>query len=147
MKASKGLRNALLVSDSLKTVMALGFIHIYAGTVPATADDALGSATLLCTISESDTGTGITFDDNVVAPGVAQKNTGEVWSGTNVDSGTATFFRHVAVGDDGTSSVVQPRLQGTVAVGGGDLNLLPNTVLTSGAGQDIDYYTVALPTL
>ena len=45
LKASTGLRNAMMTTGSLKSRLDLGFIKIYAGTVPATADDTLGSAT------------------------------------------------------------------------------------------------------
>ena len=45
-----GLRNYMLDTGSMKTALALGFINIYSGTVPATADAAL-TGTLLTTIS------------------------------------------------------------------------------------------------
>lgn len=144
MKLSTGLRNTLLGSGNLKTTMALGFVKIYAGTVPATADDSIGSATLLCTISVNSTGTGITFDAPSAA--VISKAAAEVWSGVNAASGTATFFRHVAVGDTGALSTTEARVQGTVGTSGADLNL-SSVSLTNGATQTIDYYTIALPTL
>ena len=50
-KTSTALRNGMLAGSGLKEQLDAGFIKIYAGTVPATADDAIGSATLLCTIS------------------------------------------------------------------------------------------------
>ena len=81
-----------------------------------------------------------------VANGTLQKNASETWQGTNVASGTATFFRHVASGDDGTASTTQARMQGTVDVAGADLNLT-NPSLVSGAPQAVDYYSFNLPTL
>lgn len=144
MKVSTGLRNKLLDTGSLKATMDLGSVKIYAGTVPASADDALGSATLLCTITQNSTATGISLDTAAVGGVIAKA--AEVWSGTNVASGTATFFRHVATGDDGTSSTTQARIQGTVGTAGADLNI-SSVSLTSGATQTIDFYNVALPTL
>lgn len=145
LKSSTGLRNKLMATNPLKTIMAAGFVKIYAGTVPATADDAIGSATLLCTISINSTGTGVNFDTAAVGDTLS-KAPAEVWSGVNTASGTATFYRHVAVGDDGTSSTTQARLQGLCGVAGAELNL-SSTALTNGATQTIDYYSVALPTL
>jgi hypothetical protein len=145
LKTSTGLRNGVLATGSLKSLLNGGFIKIYAGTVPSSADDAIGSATLLNTISVNSTGTGINFD-TAASAGVLSKAPAEVWSGVNAASGTATFYRHVAAADDGTLSTTQPRIQGTVSTVGADLNL-SSVSLTSGATQTIDYYSVALPAL
>lgn len=142
MKLSTGTRNHLLVTGSLKSALDGGLIKIYSGAEPATADEAV-TGTLLCTISNNSTGTGINFE-TAAASGVLTKETTEVWSGVNAASGTAGYFRHVASGDDGTSSTTQKRMQGSIAVAGADLNLSA-VGLTSGATQTIDYYNVALP--
>ena len=146
LKASTGLRKALMDTGSLKATFAAGFIKIYAGTQPATADDAIpGGATLLCTISINSTGTGINFDTAAVGATLS-KAPAEVWSGVNAAGGTATFYRHVAVGDDGTLSTSRPRLQGTVGTAGAELNL-SSVNLVSGATQTVDYYSITLPSL
>lgn len=143
LKPSTGLRNGMLATGSFKSLMDGAKLKIYAGTVPASADDALGGATLLCTISNNGTATGLTFDAAAVG-GVLAKTPAEVWSGTNVAGGVATFYRLETAADDGSASTVFPRLQGTVGLAGADLNL-SNTTLVSAAPQVIDYYTVALP--
>ena len=113
LKQSTGLRNYMLLTGSLKTAMDLGYINIYAGNVPATADAALdGTNTVLCKITNASSATGLTFA-NTDSGGSIAKNSSEVWSGINAATGTATFYRHVAVGDDGTLSTTQSRLQGT----------------------------------
>lgn len=146
LKTSTGLRNKLLDTNSLGALMAAGFLKIYAGSAPADADAAVpGGATLLCTISINSTGTGVNFDTAAVS-GALSKAPAEVWSGTNAATGTAAWYRHVAVGDDGTLSTSQARIQGTVGTVGAELNL-SSVSLTSGATQTIDYYSVALPTL
>ena len=146
LKASTGLRNKLLDTGSLKSILAAGFIKIYAGTIPASADDAIpGGATLLCTISINSTGTGINFDTAAVG-GTLSKAPGEVWSGVNAAGGTATFYRHVEAADDGTASTTQARLQGTVGTAGAELNL-SSVNLVNGATQTVDYYSVTQPTL
>lgn len=146
LKTSTGLRKALLDTGSVKAALDGGLINIYAGTVPATADDAIpGGATLLCVVSLNSTGTGINFDTAAVGATLS-KAPAEVWSGTNLASNTATFYRHVAAADDGTSSTSQARIQGLIGTAGAELNL-SSVALTSGATQTIDYYSVTLPTL
>lgn len=145
LKTSTGLRNQLLDTDSLRNIMDLGTLKIYGGTVPADADAALTGATLLCTITNNSTATGLTLDSAAV-DGTLGKAPAEVWSGVNAASGTATFYRHVAAGDTGAASTTQARVQGEVAVFGAELNLT-STTLASGATQNIDFYTLALPTL
>lgn len=140
-KMSTGTCNKLLDTNPLKTIFNLGFIKIYAGTVPATADASIGSATLLCTVSNASTATGLTFDTSATG-GVIAKNTGEVWSGVNVADGVATFYRLVAAGDDGTTSTTQARVQGTVGTGGTDM-VVGNTALVNGATFTVNYFTQA----
>jgi hypothetical protein len=143
LKTSTGLRNKLLDNGSLKATFALGFIKFYTGTPPADADAAV-TGTLLVTISNNSSGTGINMAAAAVA-GVLAKLASETWSGVNAATGTATYYRHVAVGDDGTLSTTQARIQGTIATAGADMNL-SSTSLTAAATQTVDYYTVALPT-
>ena len=141
VKVSTGLRNALLDSASLKGILDGGFLDIYSGTIPATADDALTGATLLCRVSNG--GSGLTFDTNAVG-GVLSKNPSEVWQGLNTASGVASFFRFVSASDTGAASDTEERIQGTVAVLGADLNI-SNTSLTVSAPQAIQFFYVALP--
>lgn len=147
-KASTGLRNAILDTASVKATLALGFINIYSGPEPLTADDAIGSQgtnVLLCTISVSGGGGGLSFDTAASAGSLA-KAPAEVWKGTNVASGTASFYRHVAVGDTAASSTTEARIQGSIGTSGKELNL-SDTGLTVGAEQSIDHYVVSHPTL
>ena len=144
MKLSTGLRNGLLVTGSLESLMASGKIKIYSGTVPATADDALGSATLLCTIDRS--GSGINLD-TTATNGTILKLGSETWSGVNAASGTGTFFRHATASDTGVSSTTEVRIQGTFGIAGCDMNRTAGATLTSAATTTIDYYAVVLPTL
>lgn len=92
-KKSTGLANAIAVVGSIKDALDGAFIYVYDGVEPASADAALSGNTLLMTFSESDDGsTGLTFNATTVS-GVLQKTTSEVWKGTVVADGTATFFR------------------------------------------------------
>lgn len=142
-KVSTGLRNGMLGTDSLDGLMSGGFIKIYNGVEPASADDALSGNTLLCTISVDDSGTGLTFD----APtgGVLPKAAAETWEGTNAASGTATFYRFVLTGDTGALSTTEKRMQGSIGLAGADMNMTSVT-LVAAAVQPINYFVVALPT-
>jgi hypothetical protein len=143
IKASTGLRNKLLDTNPFKTIMNLSFIKIYTGSAPADADAAV-TGTLLCTISNNSTATGLTMAASATN-GTIVKNASEVWSGVNAATGTAGYYRHVAAGDDGTSSTTQARIQGTIGTSGADMNL-SSVALTSGATQTIDNYSITLPT-
>lgn len=141
IKLSTGMRNALLDGDSLKGTLALGFLKIYAGSEPTSADDALTGTTLLCTISVNSGGTGLSL--GTAASGAIQK-AAEVWSGTNAATGTASFYRFVTPSDTGVSSTTEERIQGSIGLAGADLNLT-SVSLTSGLTQEIDYFAIALP--
>ena len=144
IKTSTGLRNKMLDTGSAKTILALGFVKIYSGAVPADADAALGAAVLLTTISNNATATGLTMAA-AASGGILSKTVAEVWSGVNAASGAASFYRHTAVGDDGLLSTTQARVQGTVATAGADMNI-SSTALTAAATQAVDFYTLSLPT-
>lgn len=146
MKLSTGLRNSMLGGSGLAAALAGGLVYVFSGTPPSTADDALGTNgvnSLLCTISVNSTGVALTFGTPTGA--VVLKNSAEAWSGVNALDGEATFFRHQLPADTGTSSAVNPRIQGTVAVNGADLNFT-STALALGATQTVDYYSISFPT-
>jgi hypothetical protein len=135
----------MLDTGSFKAAMDLGFLKIYAGAVPADAEAALATATLLCTVSVDALGTGLTWEAAAVS-GVLSKTAAETWQGVNAASGTATFFRFVQPADDGLADPAQLRIQGTVGLVGAELNL-SSTTLTVSATQTINHFNVALPSL
>ena len=143
LKASTGLRNAMLDTGSLKAQLDGGFVKIYAGSVPVSADETVVGATLLCTITLNGDGTtGLTMAAAAVA-GSLSKATG-IWSGTNAVGGTASFWRFVKTGDTGVLSTTDKRLQGLAATSGAEL-IMTSVTLAGGAPQNIDYFSVALP--
>ena len=143
-KVSTGLRNHMLATGSLRAALAGGFINIYSGAEPASADDA-PTGTLLCTISLNSTATGLDLDA-AAAGGVIAKPAGAVWSGVNMATGTAGYYRHVGAADTGASSTTQPRFQGRIGGAGAEM-FISNTGLVSGATQSLDNYSIQLPTL
>lgn len=144
LKSSTGLRNRLLDTGSARDALAGGFVHIYAGAEPATADAAIGAATLLCTIYSDGAAAGLHLAAAAV-DGMIQKASAESWTGTVTVTGQATFFRHVGPSDTGAASITEPRLQGKVAVSGGELNI-SSPALVQGAPQAINFYSLAIPT-
>jgi hypothetical protein len=142
LKLSTGLRNAMLDTGSFKATMADGFLKIYSGTPPATADAAV-TGTLLCIISDNGTGTGL--DLGAAASGAIPKDPAQVWSGTNVAGGTASYFRFVGNTDTGVSSTTEFRVQGTCGTSGADMNMT-SVNLSLGAPQSADAASFTLPT-
>jgi hypothetical protein len=137
----------MLGTTGLGSILNLGKIIIYSGTAPATADAAINTSnsTVLATITNNGGATGLTF----AAPdsGTVTKTSSEVWQGTVVASGVASFFRHVLPTDLGDTNTTAIRVQGSVALNaGGDLNLT-STSLALNAIQSVDYYAITLPTL
>lgn len=135
------------VAAAYKSALDGGFIAIFSGPVPATADAAIDMASdLLVTISIDGLGsTGLTFTD--AGGGVLVKNAGETWKGTSSTSGTATFYRFYESGDDpSASSSSTVRFQGTVGTTpyGYDL-VLPSTTIGSSVEVPIAGFTVTCP--
>lgn len=143
IKTSTGLRNGMLVTGSFKSLMDSCTLKIYDGVEPATADAALNTNNLLVEIKNA--GAALTFEA-AAASGVVSKTPAEVWASVILLSGTASFYRLEANGDTGGDSDTEIRYQGSVAVAGSDLNL-SSIALTAGATQNIDHFSVALPTI
>lgn len=143
IKLSTGLREALAAGSSLRAALNNGYVRIYSGAVPASADAALGSATLLNEISAGGTGTPVTFE--ATAPnGVLAKSVSENWTGNNLEGGTPTFFRYVLSGDAGDASTSAVRFQGTAGGIGSDL-IISTLPLVSGAPLTFDLFQLAIP--
>lgn len=144
LRLSTGLRNAMLSTNDFSTEMNLSKIDIYSGTQPSSADNAVpAGSTLLVTISESGGATGLTFD--AASNGSIEKASAETWSGTAVASGTAGWFRmYESGGSPASSSSTESRLDGSVAVSGGDINI-SSTSVSSGATQTVSSFTLTLP--
>ncbi len=86
---------------------------------------------------------GLAFDP--VSTGALAKRTGQTWSGTVGSTGTAGWFRLVGgPADGGGSSTVLPRLDGSIATSGGDLNL-SSTSLAASATETITTFTPTEP--
>ena len=145
-KFSTGLKNSILGIASLDSLLTDGYIRLYGGTVPPTADSLVSAgSTLLVTYSNAGAlgaGNGLIFGDPT--GGSLGKDPAQIWSGEALNSGTATFFRFVAQADTGTDSAVEVRIQGTVGGAGADMFVQSNTI-TEETNYTIDYFTIAIP--
>ena len=141
---SAGLRNGLMGTQGFKTLMDGKVLNIYTGPAPSSADDALwGGNVKLCTVTESDSGTGITFQAPPV-DGTVTKTITETWSATVAVDGTPAFFRIEGAADAGGSSTDLPRVQGSAGPGDSDLELTSST-LTVGESLRLGAVQLTLP--
>lgn len=144
-RLSTGLVNEMVgtAGKNIRELLNGGFIRIYTGSQPMTADG-VETGTLLCTIS-STSGSAATDGLNfgTSSGGVLPIGTPE-WSGRVVTSGIAGWFRfydaNLTTGTSGTAI----RMDGSVAVAGGDMNLT-HTDLTVDTSLTITSGTITQP--
>lgn len=149
IKLSTGLRDAMTgTGGGFATVFANGVIEIYSGSQPATADSAV-TGTLLGTVTTN----GGAFTPGSPTNGLtwaAAANGGvtksaSLWQFNGVAAGTAGWFRLKGnAADAGGASTTLPRMDGSVANSGGDLNL-SNTSIAIGSPNTIDVFQFTLP--
>lgn len=149
--ATESVTIVALTGGSLKDIFKDSVLKIYSGSQPASADAAV-TGTLLCTITVS-SGTftpgavaaGLEFD--VASSGAISKLSTQTWSGVNVATGTAGYFRLYANAPDTgvlDSGYIYPRIDGAIATAGSELNL-SSTSLVASATLTIDTFTLTLP--
>ena len=145
VRLSTGLRDKLLnggASGGLKNAFNLGFIAIYSGPQPLTADSA-ASGTLLGTVSVGGAGTGLTFGNS--ASGTIAKTPAEDWKFVGLADGTAGWFRfYPAAGNPALSSATEARIDGNIATSGGDLNI-SNIAVKIGVPNTVDVFQFTMP--
>jgi len=143
IRLSTGMRNGLCGTWGVKEILNGGFIGIYTGGQPASADLA-ETGSLLVTISTT-SGTaatdGITF--GTAASGELPKSA-SVWSGLVSVAGIAGWFRVYDVNHTTGSNGTAVRFDGNCGVSGSDM-VLSNTSQTVGATLTIDAATFTEP--
>ena len=147
VRLSTGLRNAMAGSVGFAAAFTGGVIEVRTGSQPGSADSP-ASGTLLGTVTlnslpfvPGETTNGLTFAD--AASGAVSKS--GVWSFNGIAAGTAGWFRLKANAvDDGSNSTITPRLDGSIATSGADLNL-SNTSIAVGAPNTIDSFSFTIP--
>jgi len=144
LQLSTGLRNKLLDTAAFRTIFNLGFVKLYSGTVPASADATL-TGSLVLTLSNNATATGLTFA-SAAAGGVITKTLAEVWSGNAVATATVTHYRLVTSTDSGVLSTTDARVQGLVGLSAAEM-ILPVVALVNTTLYPVDTFSIGLPTL
>lgn len=147
VRLSTRLRSNLAGTTGFAATFANGVIDVYSGTQPATADSAttgtlLGRITLNSGAFVAGTATnGLTFA--AAANGAVSKS--GVWSFNGIAAGTAGWFRLKgnALDNDALSTTL-PRLDGSIATSGADLNL-SNISIAVGAPSTVDSFTFTFP--
>ena len=143
LRQSTSTRTALAGTRGLKDIYNGGYIDIYSGGQPASADYAeTGSKLVRITIASGGAATaGITF--GTAAAGLLPKS-GTSWSGVVLLAGVAGWFRLYGTGGTSGSSESERRTDGNVGVSGSDL-VLANTSLTLSSTLTIDTFTLGVP--
>lgn len=144
VRLSTGLRNFLCAEGSLRDALQGKVLKLYSGPVPATANSAIpGDSVLLCVISTGGSGAGLNWEGDPQS-GALAKSASDSWEGLALEDGTATYYRLCTDADDGESSSVAVRLQGSVAAIYADL-LLSQPTLSQGAVQRIGEFFITIP--
>ena len=147
VRLSTSLRNNLAGTTGFASTFANGIIEIRTGSQPTSAD-AAATGTLLGTVTLSSgaftpgTATnGLTFA--TAADGSVSKS--GVWSFNGVAAGTAGWFRFKgnALDNDAISTTL-PRLDGSIATSGADMNL-SNITIAIGAPSTVDSFVFTIP--
>lgn len=144
IRLSTGMRNGMVGTKGIAEMFNGGFMKIYTGGQPASADYA-ETGTLLATIgTTSGTGTNDGLVFGTAGAGAIPKSA-SVWSGVVVTAGVAGWFRlYGTAGTTGTSASSEVRMDGNIGVSGSDL-VLANTSLTLSATLTIDTATFTQP--
>lgn len=114
-------------ADAFSDLLDNGYLRIYSGTKPATADTALSGNTLLAELRYANPASGAAVAGVITFSAITSDSSADA-------TGTATFFR--AFKSDGTTAVYD----GTVGTSGCDLNI-NSTAIQAGAQVDVTSLT------
>lgn len=147
LRLSTGLRTLVAGTTGFGAAFANGTAEIYSGAQPATAD-AAPTGTLLAVITQDggvftpgDPANGLDF--KAAAAGAVEKDGN--WLITTLTKGNAGWFRLKAnAADAGGVSTTAVRMDGSVAVQGGDM-ALSNIALDVGVPATVDVFKIIVP--
>jgi hypothetical protein len=140
LRLSTGARNGLAGSKGFEELFNGGFIGLFSGSQPASADNAEGGG-LLATISSSSGTGGIIL--GTAGGGIITKDA-SVMSGTCGTGGVAGWFRLYDSNKTTGSSGTAVRMDGNFGVSGSDM-VAANTTLVAGATTTIDEFSLTVP--
>jgi hypothetical protein len=128
---------------AIKTALDAGFLAIYSGPQPLSANTG-ATGTLLGKVTKNGDGTtGLTFDAPTL--NVMHKAAAEVWQFTGLANGTAGYCRfYPAAGTPTGTSSAETRIDMAIASSGSDCTL-SNIAIVTGAPNSIDVYQLTMP--
>jgi hypothetical protein len=140
---------------SLADIFRHGILKLYSGSQPATADAAAVGTLLLQVTEASGAFTAGSFANGLrfgtPASAVLGKLSTQVWSGAGEaaagaapGTAAASFRLYANATDAGSSSTTLPRIDGSVAVSGGDLNM-SSVMIIDGSTYTIDTFNLTMP--
>lgn len=149
VRLSTALRNALAGQNGFGKTFDKGVIYVYSGPQPLSADSAV-QGTLLGIVTTNggafNFGTatnGLAFDTPV--NGTVSKAAADAWKFTGLAAGTAGWFRLMGNATDNLgASTTLPRLDGSCATSGADLNI-SNVNVEVGSPNTIDVFQFTFP--
>jgi hypothetical protein len=141
-----------MVTASASSRLNLGFLYLFSGTQPASAENA-ASGTLLAAVSINGAGvTGLTFTTGDNA-GEMKKTVAEAWQATGLADGTARYFRFQRLNTDeattradaiAVASGTLERIDGSVGTSGADL-VAASVAIATNAPLTVDTFVLRLP--
>jgi hypothetical protein len=144
IKFSTGLRNGMLNATGFTEAFDNGVMYIYSGSQPTSPDDAVQGTLLGIVTVDGGAFTpgsptnGLGFD--APASGVLSKAAAESWEFDGITTGTAGWFRLMGNAADSLgASTTLPRMDGSIATYGADLNI-SNVSITASAPNTIDVF-------
>lgn len=148
LRFSTALRTATVGATGLAGALENGVIEIYTGAQPASADNPV-TGTLLGVVTANGGAftpgsptNGLTFAP--AANGAVSKSA-TPWQFTGLATGTAGWFRFKGnAADAGGSSTTAVRMDGSIAVSGGDMTI-GNINITVGSPNTVDQFTLTYP--
>lgn len=143
LRFSTGLGNALAGSSGFKEAFLNGVIELRSGTQPASADDA-ATGTLLALVTQDGgafTPGSPTNGLQLGTPAARKVEKSGVWGYTGLAPGTVGWFRYRAnAADAGGSSSTLVRMDGSVGVGSGDMQMAALAIALDQAGVVQDFF-------
>lgn len=115
-------------ADALTPLFASGYLRIYSGTQPATADTALSGNTLLAELRFGATAFGSASSGVLTANAITADSSAD-------NSGTASFFR--ALKSDGTTAL----MDGSVGTASANM-IVATTTITAGQTVSCSSFTI-----
>lgn len=137
---STGFRNALL-NGGILTAFDNGFLDIYSGTIPASADATEGAGTLLASVELPASALAA-----AAASGAISKDSGAWTEASAPAAGTAAWARLYASAHTTGASTTAVRIDMEVTLSGGGGDLILTTLSISIADTvNIDTFSLSIP--